>query len=99
MLQTNLILPGPCLFLSPGLPAVSRIRPTSARPGGAVATIQSFVADNLFLGRSKAFFETVIEIAFAADEVQRGELDEVRRYIALEPALNIVLTRFGPFCR
>jgi hypothetical protein len=72
MFQTNLILPEPCQFLSPELPAVSIIRPTSTRLGGAVATIQSFTADNLFLGQPKAFFETVMEIATAADEVQRG---------------------------
>ena len=56
MFRTNLILPGPCQFLSPELPAVSIFCPTSTRPGGAVATIRSFVADNLFLGQSKAFF-------------------------------------------
>jgi hypothetical protein len=73
MFQTNLILPEPCQFLSPGLPPVSIIRPTSTQLGGAVATIQSFVADNLFLGQSKAFFQTVMEIAIEADEVpQRG---------------------------
>ena len=71
MSQTNLILPEPCQFLSPELPAVSIIRPTSTRLG-ELATIQSFVADNLFLGQSKTFFETVMQIAIAADEVQSG---------------------------
>jgi hypothetical protein len=71
MFQTNLILPEPCQFLSPELPAVSIIRPTSTQLGGAVATIQSFAADNLFLGQSQTFFQTVMEIAMAADEVQR----------------------------
>jgi hypothetical protein len=32
-----------------------------------VATIQSFTADNLFLGQDKAFFSTVMKLAAAAD--------------------------------
>ena len=69
MFQTNLILPEPCEFLSPDLPPVSIIRPTLTQNGGAVATIQSFTADNLFLHQSKAFFELVMEVAMAADAV------------------------------
>jgi hypothetical protein len=69
MFQTNLILPEPCEFLSPDLPPVSIIRPTLTQNGGAVATIQSFTADNLFLHQSKAFFELVMEVALAADAV------------------------------
>src|SRR6202023_3744291 len=36
--QTNLILPEPCEFLSPSLPACSIVRPTSDGLGGRVAT-------------------------------------------------------------
>ena len=50
--QTNLILPEPCEFLSNDLPAVSVIRPTLVQNGGAVATIKSFAAENLFLGQT-----------------------------------------------
>ena len=70
MFQTNLILPEPCEFLSPDLPPVSIIRPTLTQNGGAVATIQAFTADNLFLNQSKAFFQLVMEVAAAADAVQ-----------------------------
>jgi ferritin-like protein len=70
MFQTNLILPEPCEFLSPDLPPVSIIRPTLTQNGGAVATIQAFTADNLFLNQNKAFFELVMEVAAAADAVQ-----------------------------
>jgi hypothetical protein len=70
MFQTNLILPEPCEFLSADLPPVSIVRPTLAKNGGAVATIQSFTADNLFLHQSKAFFELVTEVAMAADAVR-----------------------------
>jgi Ferritin-like domain len=70
MFQTNLILPEPCEFLSPDFPPVSIIRPTLTQNGGAVATIQSFTADNLFLNQSKAFFQLVMEVAAEADAVQ-----------------------------
>ncbi len=75
MFQTNLILPEPCEFLSPDLPPVSIIRPTLTQNGGAVATIQAFTADNLFLHQSKAFFELVMEVAAAADAVRSGDED------------------------
>lgn len=70
LFQTNLILPEPCEFLSPDFPPVSIIRPTLTQNGGAVATIQSFIADNLFLHQSNAFIELVMEVAMAADAVQ-----------------------------
>jgi hypothetical protein len=75
MFQTNLILPEPCEFLSPDLPPVSIIRPTLTQNGGAVATIQAFTADNLFLNQSKAFLELVMEVAAAADAVRSEDED------------------------
>ena len=75
MFQTNLILPEPCEFLKPDLPPVSIIRPTLTRNGGAVATIQAFTADNLFMHQSKAFFELVMEVAMAADAVRSEDED------------------------
>ena len=75
MFQTNLILPEPCQFLNASFPPVSIIRPTLTRNGGAVATIQAFIADNLFLNQSKAFLELVTEVAMAADAVRSGEED------------------------
>ena len=72
MFQTNLILPEPVEFLSRNLPPVSIIRPTRARNGGAVATIQAFTADNLFLGqKDQRFFQTVLGLASAADNATR----------------------------
>ena len=75
MFQTNLILPEPCEFLSPDLPPVSIIRPTLVQNGGAVATIQAFTADNLFLHQSKGFFQLVTEVAMEADAVQSENED------------------------
>jgi hypothetical protein len=70
MFQTNLILPEPWQFLSPSLPPVSIIRPTLTQNGGAVATIQAFTADSLFLRQSKAFLDLVMDVAVAADSVE-----------------------------
>jgi Ferritin-like domain len=72
MFQTNLILPEPCQFLNPDFPPVSIIRPTLTKNGGAVATVQSFIADNLFLGQNnQGFFQTLLALAQAADNAQR----------------------------
>jgi hypothetical protein len=69
--QTNLILPEPCEFLSPDLPACSIVRPTVDALGGAVATIASFTADRLFEGQSARFFRVVNNLAREADAATR----------------------------
>jgi hypothetical protein len=66
--QTNLIMPEPCPFLDQRFPAVSIIRPTSIQQGGAVATIQAFTADGLFIGQSSEFFRMVNQLAEEADK-------------------------------
>jgi hypothetical protein len=71
MFQTNLILPEPCEFISPHLPLCSVIRPSLTQFGGAVATIKSFTADQLFAGQTQEFFETVMDLAIAADAAER----------------------------
>src|SRR5215472_10466559 len=65
--QTNLIMPEPTVFLNRKFPPVSIIRPTSTEEGGAVATINSFTQDGLFIGQSKEFFELVSVLAREAD--------------------------------
>jgi hypothetical protein len=69
--QTNLILPEPCAFLTPGLPACSIVRPTLDRLGGASATIASFTTDRLFEGQSPKFFRVVNKLAQEADAATR----------------------------
>ena len=69
--QTNLILPEPCEFINKNLPACSVIRPTLTRNGGAVATIEAFTEDLLFLGQSPGFFKLVNRLAIEADAVRR----------------------------
>jgi hypothetical protein len=70
--QTNKILPEPCDFISKSLPRCSVIRPTSTKLGGAVATVNAFMADGLFIGQSDDFFELSMSLAIAADSVERG---------------------------
>ena len=41
---------------------------TSIEHGGAVATIQGFTADGLFIGQSSEFFRVIIELAEEADK-------------------------------
>src|SRR5258706_10660652 len=71
--QTNLIMPEPTFFLSRKFPVVSIIRPTEqAGSGGAVATVQAFTADGLFIGQSKEFFAVLRDLAEQADAARRG---------------------------
>jgi hypothetical protein len=71
--QTNLIMPEPCPFLSRKFPAVSIIRPTSDQEGGAVATVNAFIKDGLFIGQSNEFFELLTDLAHDADNASRGD--------------------------
>jgi hypothetical protein len=70
--QTNKILPEPCSFISKNLPRCSVIRPTSTQNAGAVATVKAFTDDGLFNGQSGEFLELSMQLAIAADSVQRG---------------------------
>jgi Ferritin-like domain len=74
LFQTNLILPEPCDFLSESLPECSIVRPTLDSLGGAVATINAFTADGLFIGQPPQFFRTVLELARDADAAARGSV-------------------------
>jgi hypothetical protein len=71
--QSNLIMPEPTVFLSSRLPKVSIIRPTLVEgSGAAVATVNAFEADGLFIGQSPQFVRQLLEMARQADEAQRG---------------------------
>jgi Ferritin-like domain len=70
-LQTNLIFPVPCEFISPKLPACAVIRPTD--PNGIAGGVVDFLtAMNLFDGQSAEFFKTLDSLAKAADAAKRG---------------------------
>jgi len=78
-LQANLIMPEPTHFLTnknPKFPPVAIIRPTSTENGGAVAAVQSFVDDGLFIGhtvhgQSDGFVELLFKLAREADAARR----------------------------
>jgi hypothetical protein len=71
LLQTNLIFPVPCEFISPNLPKCATIRPLSDKVGGAVAAITGLTNSGLFIGQSKAFFNTLMQMAVEADSAFR----------------------------
>src|SRR6266446_5635144 len=70
-LQANLIMPEPCEFISPHLPACSIIRPTGPGQLDARGVINSFIADELFRGQIPAFFALIDSLAHAADAARR----------------------------
>ena len=70
-LQANLIMPEPTHFLDKALGPVAIVRPTSTKNGGAVASLQSFVDDGLFIGQKKQFFDKLFDLANEADQARR----------------------------
>ncbi len=70
-LQANLIMPEPCEFISPNLPACAIIRPTGPGQLDATGASNSFIEDGLFRGQSETFLNLVNSLARAADAAQR----------------------------
>jgi hypothetical protein len=70
-IQTNLIFPVPCEFISPNLPRCAVIRPTNPK-GIAMGVVNFLTAMNLFAGQSPAFFKALNVLARQADAAQRG---------------------------
>jgi hypothetical protein len=72
LLQTNLIFPVPCEFISPNLPHCAVIRPVSPRGGiDAVGAVNALIADGLFIGQPKAFTDLLTRMAREADAARR----------------------------
>ena len=70
LFEKSLIMPEPCDFLRRSLPPCSVVRPTESAHA-AMATVQAFTADGLFIGQSRAFFEALRELAEEADRAHR----------------------------
>src|ERR1700726_3139324 len=70
-LQANLIMPEPCEFISPNLPACAIIRPTGPGQLDATGAINSFIADGLFRGQRSEFLQLLRSLARAADAAER----------------------------
>ena len=71
LLQTNLIFPVPCEFISPNLPKCAVIRPTSPGQLDALGAIQGFIDDGLFIGQPKKFTNLLLSLAMEADAATR----------------------------
>jgi hypothetical protein len=71
ILQTNLIMPEPTIFLDRKFPIVSIIRPTET-DGAAMAALNALTADGLFIGQPPEFFAVLTELAQAADSARHG---------------------------
>jgi hypothetical protein len=71
LFQTNLIFPEPTDFIDESLPKCSVIRPSLDSDAGAMAAVKALTASGLFSGQSAAFFDTVGQLAAAADAAQR----------------------------
>jgi hypothetical protein len=74
-LQANLIMPEPCEFISPNLPACSIIRPTGPGQLDAAGVINSFIADGLFRGQPPQFMHLITSLARRADAADREPRD------------------------
>jgi hypothetical protein len=71
LLQTNLIFPVPCEFISADLPHCAVIRPTSAGQIDAMGAVNGLKASGLFIGQPQSFFDALTELAVAADGAKR----------------------------
>jgi hypothetical protein len=71
LIQTNLIFPVPCEFVSPNLPLCAIIRPTAAGQIDAEGAVNALTADGLFIGQSPTFFAFIQDLARKADAAPR----------------------------
>jgi hypothetical protein len=75
LFQTNLIMPEPTVFLDKKLGPVAVIRPSGEPNGGALAAVQSFIDDGLFLdpatGKNTGIVGLLMGLAEAADAARR----------------------------
>ena len=71
LLQTNLIMPEPTIFLDRKFPVCSIIRPTETE-GAAMRAFKALTADGLFIGQSPAFAGFLRGLAKAADAARRS---------------------------
>jgi hypothetical protein len=71
LLQTNLIMPEPTIFLDRKFPICSIIRPTQT-DGAAMGALKALTANGLFRGQSAEFFTLMTNLAQAADAARHG---------------------------
>ena len=71
LLQTNLIMAEPTVFLDRKFPVCSIIRPTETN-GAAMGALKALTANGLFRGQTPAFFTFMTGLAQAADAAHHG---------------------------
>jgi hypothetical protein len=71
LLQTNLIFPVPCEFISPNLPRCAVIRPGSPGKIDALGAANFLIASGLFIGQPPEFNKLLISMAKDADAAER----------------------------
>jgi ferritin-like protein len=71
LLQTNLIMPEPTIFLDRKFPTCSIIRPTET-DGAAMGALKALTANGLFKGQTAEFFSVMTNLAQAADAARNG---------------------------
>jgi hypothetical protein len=71
LLQTNLIFPVPCEFISPNLPRCAVIRPTSPGQIDALGAANFLIGSGLFIGQPPEFSALLISMANEADAAKR----------------------------
>jgi hypothetical protein len=71
LLQTNLIMPEPTIFLDRKFPVCSIIRPTETR-GAAMGALTALTNNGLFIGQPPEFFSVMTGLARAADAARHG---------------------------
>src|SRR5580693_5394374 len=71
LLQTNLIFPVPCEFISPNLPLCAVIRPTSPGQIDALGAANFLIGSGLFIGQPPEFSALLISMANEADAAKR----------------------------
>jgi hypothetical protein len=74
LLQANLIMPEPTVFLNRKFPICSIIRPTQTK-GAAMGAVNALTADGLFIGQTPEFAQLLKDLARDADQARR-ESDE-----------------------
>jgi hypothetical protein len=71
LLQTNLIMPEPTIFLDRKFPTCSIIRPTET-DRAAMGALKALTANGLFKGQTAEFFSVMTNLAQAADAARHG---------------------------
>ena len=74
LVQTSLIFPVPCEFISPRLPRCAVIRPTGAGQIDALGAANFLIASGLFTGQPKSFIELLLDLAHDADSARRDPI-------------------------